>query len=61
VPVFDVGQSDGRWFIVSELVDGMDLARMLATRSTSPEEAARLVAEVAESLQYAHLDLDAII
>jgi hypothetical protein len=54
VPVFDVGQSEGRWFIVSEFVDGTDLARMLESRQPSPEESARLIAEVADHLHYAH-------
>ena len=54
VPVFDVGQSDGQWFIVSEFVDGMNLAEMLESRQLSPEEAARLIAEVASHLHYAH-------
>lgn len=54
VPVFDVGQSEGRWFIVSEFVDGTDLAQMLESRQPSPEEAARLIAEVADDLHYAH-------
>lgn len=54
VPVFDVGQSEGRWFIVSEFVDGTDLAQMLESRQPSPEEAARLIAEVADHLHYAH-------
>jgi len=54
VPVFDVGQSAGRWLIVSEFVDGTDLAQMLESRQPSPEESARLIAEVAEHLHYAH-------
>lgn len=54
VPVLDVGQSEGRWFIVSQLIDGTDLSRMLDTRQPSPEEAARLIADVAEPLHYAH-------
>ena len=54
VPVFYVGESDGRWFIVSEFVDGTNLAEMLESRQTSPEEAARLIAEVASHLHYAH-------
>ena len=54
VPVFDVGQNEGRWFIVSEFIDGTDLARLLESRRLSLEEAVRLVAEVAEHLQYAH-------
>ena len=54
VPVFDVGQIEGRWFIVSEFIDGTDLARLLESRRLSLEETIRLVAEIAEHLQYAH-------
>jgi len=54
VPVFDVGQSEGRWFIVSELIDGQDLSKLIAGDRPSCQESARIVAEVAEHLHFAH-------
>ena len=54
VPVHDVGQ-DGDWcFIVSDFVEGGNLAQRIAGGCPSWEESARLVSEVADILQYAH-------
>lgn len=54
VPVFDVGRDGDTCFIVSEVVEGGSLAERIAQGRPTPQEAARLVAEVAETLAYAH-------
>jgi tetratricopeptide (TPR) repeat protein len=54
VPVFDVGRDGDTCFIVSEIVEGGSLADRIAQGRPTPQEAARLVAEVAETLAYAH-------
>ena len=54
VPVFDVGQERESCFIVSEFVEGGSLADRIATQRPKPQDAARMVAEVAETLAYAH-------
>ena len=54
VPVFDVGQEHEVCFIVSEFVEGGSLADRIATNRPTPQDAARMVAEVAETLAYAH-------
>ncbi len=54
VPVHEVGQQEGVPFLVSEFVSGTTLADVLTARRLSFGEAARLVAAVAEALQYAH-------
>ena len=54
VPVFDVGQEHEVCFIVSELVEGGSLADRIATNRPKAQDAARMVAEVAETLAYAH-------
>ncbi|MDQ3332452.1 MAG: bifunctional serine/threonine-protein kinase/formylglycine-generating enzyme family protein, partial [Planctomycetota bacterium] len=56
VAVYDAGvTSDGRPFVVSELVDGEDLsARLTREGKLSVEEATRIVAEAAEALATAH-------
>jgi diguanylate cyclase (GGDEF)-like protein len=52
--VFDVGQADGRPFLVMELLDGGSLADLLE-RGTLPEEAlVRIGLEVASALAAAH-------
>ena len=54
VPVFDVGRNGDCCFIVSEFVEGGSLADRIATSRPTVQESARLVAEVAETLAYAH-------
>lgn len=54
VPVFDVGRDGDSCFIVSEFVEGGNLADRIATTRPTVQESARLVAEVAETLAYAH-------
>jgi serine/threonine protein kinase len=54
VAVHDVGQDGGTCFIVSEWIDGVDLATRIERDRPSPRESARIVAEVAEALAYAH-------
>ncbi len=55
VPVYDVGRTaDGSCYVVSKLIDGCDLAASIQQRSISFDEAARLVAQIAEALQHTH-------
>jgi WD40 repeat protein/tRNA A-37 threonylcarbamoyl transferase component Bud32 len=54
VPVHEVGEHDGTPYIVSEFVEGVTLADRLTAGPPAFREAATLVAEVAEALQYAH-------
>ncbi len=53
VPIHEVGQVANVPYIVSDFVDGVTLADHLSARQPAPAEAARLVARVAEALQYA--------
>ena len=54
VSVHDVGRDDGMVFIVADLIDGRSLAEVIDGIRPSPLESARIVAEVAEALQFAH-------
>jgi serine/threonine-protein kinase len=54
VSVHDVGHEAGFCFIVFDLVEGTDLARRLRQSRPGWREAARVVAEVAGHLHYAH-------
>jgi len=54
VPVHDLGRDGDLAFIVSDLIDGQNLAEVVATKRLSPREAARLVADIADALHYAH-------
>ena len=54
VPVHEVGQHEDVPFLVSDFVRGVTLSDLLTARRPSFREAASLVAEVADALQYAH-------
>ncbi len=55
VPVHDVGSTaDFPFFVVSKYVEGTDLATRLKESRLSYQQAAELVAPVAEALHYAH-------
>ncbi len=55
VSVFEFGSEQGIAFIVSELIDGENLATCLARGETySPREAVELVSQLADALEHAH-------
>jgi eukaryotic-like serine/threonine-protein kinase len=54
VPIHEVGDADGVPFLVSEFVEGVTLADLLTARPLTPAESARLIALLADALQYAH-------
>lgn len=54
VAVHDVGHDGQTIFVVSDFVEGHNLAQRLQSQPPGPWEAAHLVAEVAEALHYAH-------
>src|SRR5262249_31130235 len=53
VSVHEVGESGGLPYLVSDFVPGMTLGDVVSGRRPAPREAARLVAAVADALQYA--------
>jgi eukaryotic-like serine/threonine-protein kinase len=54
VPVHEVGLADDVPYLVSEFIEGPNLADVLTARTFPSREAAGLVADVAVALQYAH-------
>jgi eukaryotic-like serine/threonine-protein kinase len=54
VPVYDVGKDGGSCFIVSEWIDGENLANRIKGGRLPYEQAARVIAEVADALAHAH-------
>ncbi len=55
VTAYDAGEMDGRPYLVTELVDGIDLRKHVGQRGPMPwQEAVRCVRDVARGLKYAH-------
>jgi WD40 repeat protein/tRNA A-37 threonylcarbamoyl transferase component Bud32 len=54
VEVYEAGEDDGVPYLVSAFMPGNTLADALLQRPFTPDQAASLVATVAEALQYAH-------
>ncbi len=54
VPIFDLCKVDGRTCIVSELIEGSSLDKLISQRRFAFRESTLLVAAVAEGLEYAH-------
>lgn len=54
VPVFDVGRQDAWAYMVSDLIAGESLQNRIHNGKMAWTEAARIAADVADALQYAH-------
>jgi serine/threonine-protein kinase len=54
VAVIDVGVEGDRAYVVSAFIDGPDLAEVIEKDRPLPQEAARIVADIAEALHFAH-------
>src|SRR5208282_619122 len=54
IPIFEVGEYAGQHYFSMGYVDGQSLATRLAEGPLPPNEAAELVAKVAEAVEYAH-------
>ncbi|MEM9369190.1 MAG: serine/threonine-protein kinase [Planctomycetota bacterium] len=57
VPVYEVGDIDGRPFFSMKLIEGQTLASRVAISPLAPREAARLAAQLARAVSVAH-DVD---
>ena len=54
VSVYDFGQTEGRFFLIMEYVDGANLRQAIRTRSIKPDEALEIVPKICQALQFAH-------
>ncbi len=54
VPIFEVGQHEGQHYFTVGYVDGPSLAAKLEPAGWEPRQAARLLRQIAEAVQYAH-------
>ena len=57
IPIHDFGEVDGQLFIDMRLVDGTDVAKLLAANGRiTPQRAVSLISQVAQALDAAHAD-----
>ena len=54
VPVYEVGEIDGQPYFSMKYVRGETLSQRLNSRGVSPQEGARMLADVARAIHYAH-------
>jgi len=54
VPVYEVGDIDGRPFFTMKYIEGKTLSQLVDKRPMNQREAARIVASVARSIDFAH-------
>jgi WD40 repeat protein len=54
VPIYEVGEHEGRHYFGMKLVDGGSLAQHVGRLKDDPKSAARLLAKIARALHYAH-------
>ena len=54
VPIYEVGQHEGQHYFSMGFVEGQSLAHRVAEGPLPPREAAALMVQIAEAVQYAH-------
>ena len=54
VPIYDVGEVDGRLYVTMRLVDGRDLQALLNSGPLKPERAVAIIEQVAAALHATH-------
>ncbi len=54
VSVFDAGELNGQHYLAIEFVSGSPLSELGSNRSYSPQQAAKMIADLARALHYAH-------
>ena len=54
VPIFEVGEHEGRHFYSMGFIDGQSLSDVLREGPLAPKEAARLIRQVSQAVEYAH-------
>src|SRR5262249_35013032 len=54
VPIYEVGEHDGRPYFSMKFIDGTNLGRAAAREPAGPRAVARLMADVARAVHHAH-------
>jgi uncharacterized protein (TIGR03435 family) len=54
VTLYEFGQTDGLFYLLMELVDGINLQQLLNAGRITPDEALAIVPQICDALQFAH-------
>ena len=54
VPIYEVGEHDGKRYFSMKLIDGPCLSRTLSSYTANPQDAASLMVTIAEAVHHAH-------
>jgi serine/threonine protein kinase len=54
VPIYDVGEIDGRLYVTMRLINGVDLETLLKSGALAPERAVHIIEQIASALNAAH-------
>lgn len=54
VRFFNAGSTGGRFWLMMEYVEGVDLRKLMRTQEVSPRESLNIVGRICDALQYAH-------
>ena len=54
VRVHDAGQSSGRYWLLMEFIDGLNLRLLVTERTVEPRESLAIVTQICDALQFAH-------
>ena len=54
VPIYDVGEIDGRLYVTMRLIDGVDLDTLLRSGPLEPARAVHIIEQIASALHSAH-------
>ncbi len=54
VPIYDVGEIDGRLYVVMRLINGQDLETLLDAGPLEPQRAVAIIGQIAKALHAAH-------
>jgi serine/threonine protein kinase len=54
VPIHEVGRQHGQHYFSMDYIDGRNLAEVIRTEPPSPDQAARIIKDIAEAVDYAH-------
>ena len=54
VPIYEIGEQDGRYFYSMRFIEGQNLSKMIGKRPIEPKKTAKILSTIARAVHYAH-------